>query len=88
MQAKKLTATLTLHFGLHLCYAGQGFPGNSVPCAALRELPDGEADLERVIRSNLSVWGRETHRLRYAVQHEGVVDIDRITFGHRRAKSS
>jgi eukaryotic-like serine/threonine-protein kinase len=79
-QAKKLTATLTLDTGLHLCEQGKISHGILYLARSLRELPDGEADLQRVILSNLTVWGRETHRLRFSVQHAGVVDIDRIAF--------
>jgi WD40 repeat protein/serine/threonine protein kinase len=79
-QAKKSTAMLTLDTGLRLCEQGKISHGILCLARSLRELPDGETDLQRVIRSNLAVWGRETHRLRFSVQHAGVVDIDRIAF--------
>ena len=75
-QAKKSTAMLTLDTGLRLCEQGKVSHGILCLARSLRELPDGEADLQHVIRSNLAAWGRETHRLRFSVQHEGSVDID------------
>ncbi len=79
-QAKKSTALLTLDTGLHLCDQGQVSHGILHLARSLRELPDGEPDLDRVIRANLGVWGRETHRLKFSVAHPGFVDIDRIAF--------
>jgi eukaryotic-like serine/threonine-protein kinase len=79
-QAKKSSAMLTLDTGLHLCEQGKISHGILCLARSLRELPDGESDLQRVILSNLTVWGRETHRLRSSVEHAGVVDIDRIAF--------
>ena len=79
-QAKKSTAMLTLDTGLHLCEQGQVSRGILHLARSLRELPDGETDLERVIRSNLGVWGRETHRLKFSVAHPGFVDISSIGF--------
>ncbi len=79
-QAKKLTAMLTLDNGLHLCQEGKVSQGILRLARSLRELPDGETDLQRVIRTNLALWSRQTHRLRFSVQPEGVVDIERIAF--------
>ena len=79
-QARKLTAMLTLDTGLNLCEQGKVSHGILYLARSLREVPEGETDLQRVIQSNLAAWGRETHRLRFSVQHAGVVDIDRIAF--------
>ena len=79
-QAKKLTAMLTLDNGLRLCEQGKISQGLLHLARSLRELPDGETDYQRVIRTNLALWSRQTHRLRFSVQPEGVVDIERIAF--------
>jgi eukaryotic-like serine/threonine-protein kinase len=79
-QFKKLTATLALDNGLHLCEQGKVSQGILHLARSLRELPDTETDLNRVIRTNLALWGRDTHHLRFSVQPKGVVDIRRIAF--------
>jgi WD40 repeat protein/tRNA A-37 threonylcarbamoyl transferase component Bud32 len=79
-QTRKSTALLTLDQGLRLCEQGKISHGILHVAQSLRELPDGERELQRVILSNLAVWGRETHRLRFSVQHARGVDIERIDF--------
>ncbi len=79
-EARRSTAMLTLDTALHLCEQGKVSHGILCLVRSLRELPSGETDLERVIRSNLSVWGRQSHRLKFSVQHSGLVDIERSTF--------
>ena len=79
-QFKRLTATLALDNGFHLCEQGKVSQGILHLARSLRELPDTETDLNRVIRTNLALWGRDTHHLRFSVQPQGVVDIRRIAF--------
>jgi WD40 repeat protein len=40
---------------------------------ALRSLPEGEPDLERVLRTNLSAWGGRAHALRAVFEHRNEV---------------
>jgi eukaryotic-like serine/threonine-protein kinase len=79
-QARRATAILTMEKALSLCEQRKISHGLLWLARSLRELPDGEKDLQRVIRSNLAAWGRETHRLKFSVQHPGIVDIDSIAF--------
>ena len=79
-QARRARAILTMEKALSLCEQGKISHGLLWLAQSLRELPDGEKDLQRVIRSNLAAWGRETHRLKFSVQHPGNVDIDSIAF--------
>jgi WD40 repeat protein/tRNA A-37 threonylcarbamoyl transferase component Bud32 len=79
-QAQRSTAMLTLDTGLRLCEQGKVSHGILYLARCLRELPVGEQELQRVVLSNLTVWGREAHRLRFSVQHARGVDIERIVF--------
>ena len=71
---------LTLDSGLHLCEQGKVSQGILRPGAVCGSFRTSETDLQRVIRTNLALWSRQTHRLRFSVQPEGVVDIERIAF--------
>jgi len=70
---ERLSATLALDQGLSLCEQGEVSRGLLWLARSLEIAPAEAADLQRVIRYNLSRWGEQQHVLRDFLEHEGPV---------------
>jgi WD40 repeat protein len=73
LKAERLVAFLSLQRGL--TYYEEGEVGTGMLCLAqsLRDLPPQDADLKRILRTQLSSWREEIHPLREQLTHRGPV---------------
>jgi WD40 repeat protein len=73
LKERRLSALLGMQRGR--AYFEEGEAGTGMLCLAksLNDLPPGQADLERIIRTQLSGWRQEVHELRQQLTHRGQV---------------
>jgi WD40 repeat protein/tRNA A-37 threonylcarbamoyl transferase component Bud32 len=71
---RTLTTRLALDRSLALCNQGDTDRGLLWMARSLKEAPDDEGDLIRVIRTNLDGWRRQRHLLRNRLEHRGAVE--------------
>jgi WD40 repeat protein len=73
LKAERLVAFLSLQRGL--TYYEEGEVGTGMLCLAqsLRDLPPQDADLKRILRTQLSSWREEIHALQEQLTHRGPV---------------